>query len=107
MRSATKRAFMKIARKVIGERSVYLDRFIFKLGSRTTVLDAVIEHYGRQRVFCRLGSFLSVKSVDVEGELGIFTGSIDDFAALGTYMQNRTWAPQLTSLLRTFFRSGG
>jgi FkbM family methyltransferase len=98
---------MKIARKVIGERSVYFDRFIFQLGSRTTVLDAVIEHYGRQRVFCHLGSFLSVKSVDVEGELGTFTGSIDDFAALGTYMQNRTWAPQLTRLLRTFFKSGG
>ena len=36
----------KIARKVIGERSVDFDRFIFQLGSRTTVLDAAIEHYG-------------------------------------------------------------
>jgi FkbM family methyltransferase len=50
---------------------------------------------------------LSVKSVDVEGELGTFTGSIGDFYVLGQYMRNRTWAPQLTSLLRTFLKSGG
>src|SRR5215831_16627051 len=98
MRFATKRAFMKIAGKVVGERCVYFDRFTFQLGSRMALLDAVIEHYGRQRVFCELGNCLSVKSVDVEGELGTFTGSIGDFYVLGQYMQNRTWAPQLTSL---------
>lgn len=75
--------------------------------SRKALLDAMIQSIGVQNVFCEVGNRLSVTSVNVKGEYGTFTGSMDDIYLLGRYMQERTYAPELIALLREFFTARG
>jgi FkbM family methyltransferase len=50
---------------------------------------------------------LGVAAVGVEGELGYFQGSAQDQAVQGHYVRDRTWAPELQSLLTRVLRQGG
>jgi len=121
MRVIVKAALIKTAKHLMGARSIYIDRDTFQIGSPKTILgvlasnrdmrqdflDVMIKAFGAQELFSQLGALLSVQSVNVEGDFGTFTGSIDDFAVLGKYMKTRTWATSTTTLLKDLFLSGG
>jgi FkbM family methyltransferase len=71
------------------------------------VVDAVLRAAPADYVLRRSAERLGVAAIGVEGELGFFQGGALDQAVQGQYMRDRTWAPELQSLLTRVLRRGG
>jgi FkbM family methyltransferase len=73
------------------------------LGARRTLLDTMVEDFGRAVVLRDLGRSFDVRSLSVAGEYGTIHGSVDDQIIFRRYLETKRWAPELVAMFRGFF----